>query len=234
MPARVEHQGRLHRGARWHARRGLPGSPPCTSLSYSEPVRATLPLSELRERLHTLPDRSGSGAVPHLLLLAHVGILPFPQRAARARPTPTTRPYRLDARARPPHLRRARDRGRAATVRCCSRPTSAIPRSPTTTCPGIAVATMLAEAADGAQAPHTYRFLFAPGTIGPLCWLNQNLDRLDRIQHGLALVVHRRRGQPDLQAQPALEGRSTVAMETVLRDSGAAASRAPVGAVGRG
>jgi aminopeptidase-like protein len=33
----------------------------------------------------------------------------------------------------------------------------------------------------------TYRFLWSPGTLGPLCWLARNLDTLDRVGHGLVL-----------------------------------------------
>ena len=52
---------------------------------------------------------------------------------------------------------------------------------------GIAVATALARAV--ASRPHrfTYRFLFAPGTIGAITWLALNRDRLDEVQHGLIL-----------------------------------------------
>jgi aminopeptidase-like protein len=32
---------------------------------------------------------------------------------------------------------------------------------------------------------HTYRLLFSPGTIGPLCWLWRNRDRVDQVKHGL-------------------------------------------------
>ena len=67
---------------------------------------------------------------------------------------------------------------------------------------GIAVATMLAKRLAGRRLRHTYRFLFAPGTIGPLAWLHQNREGLDRIEHGLTALLHRRRGQPHLQAQP--------------------------------
>jgi aminopeptidase-like protein len=34
---------------------------------------------------------------------------------------------------------------------------------------------------------HTYRLLWSPGTLGPLCWLSRNLDELDRVQHGLVI-----------------------------------------------
>ena len=43
---------------------------------------------------------------------------------------------------------------------------------------GIAVATMLAKRLLERPLRHTYRFLFAPGTIGPLAWLHHNRDRL--------------------------------------------------------
>jgi aminopeptidase-like protein len=69
--------------------------------------------------------------------------------------------------------------------------------------------------------PHSYRFLFAPGTIGPLAWLHQNREGLDRIQHGLALSCVGDAG--DLTYKRSRSGDADVdrAMEIVLRDSGA-------------
>ena len=34
---------------------------------------------------------------------------------------------------------------------------------------------------------HTFRLLWGPGTLGPLCWLARNRDRLDRIANGLVV-----------------------------------------------
>ena len=34
---------------------------------------------------------------------------------------------------------------------------------------------------------HTYRVLWSPGTLGPLCWLARNRETLDRVQNGLAI-----------------------------------------------
>ena len=54
---------------------------------------------------------------------------------------------------------------------------------------GIAVATMLAQRMLAGPAPrHTFRFLFAPGTIGALTWLAGNRDRLHLVRHGLTLT----------------------------------------------
>lgn len=54
-------------------------------------------------------------------------------------------------------------------------------------CSGLAVLTMLA--AELAQRPrrYTYRFIFAPGTIGAITWLARNEHRVDRIKHGLVV-----------------------------------------------
>jgi aminopeptidase-like protein len=54
---------------------------------------------------------------------------------------------------------------------------------------GIVVATELAKALLTLdRRRYTYRFLFAPGTIGSIVWLSQNLDVWPRIRHGLVLT----------------------------------------------
>jgi aminopeptidase-like protein len=52
---------------------------------------------------------------------------------------------------------------------------------------GIAIATALAEWLSESPRRYTYRIVFAPGTIGSLCWLKQNEGRLQYVQHGLVL-----------------------------------------------
>lgn len=54
---------------------------------------------------------------------------------------------------------------------------------------GIAVSTLLARSVF-ASAPHhfSYRFIFAPATIGSIAWLSRNESRVDRIRHGLVLA----------------------------------------------
>jgi aminopeptidase-like protein len=52
---------------------------------------------------------------------------------------------------------------------------------------GMAIATSLAAWLASAPRRYSYRFVFAPGTIGSLCWLKVNESRLNRIAHGLVL-----------------------------------------------
>jgi aminopeptidase-like protein len=52
----------------------------------------------------------------------------------------------------------------------------------------IAVAVELAKRLAEAQPYYTYRFLFAPGTIGSITFLAQNAERVDQMKHGLVLA----------------------------------------------
>jgi aminopeptidase-like protein len=52
---------------------------------------------------------------------------------------------------------------------------------------GIAVLAALGEVLRKRRLRYTYRLLWSPGTLGPLCWLHRNEDRLGRIRHGLVV-----------------------------------------------
>ena len=53
----------------------------------------------------------------------------------------------------------------------------------------IAVATALAEELVAGPTPrHTVRFVFAPGTIGAIAWLDRNRPHVERLRHGLVLA----------------------------------------------
>jgi aminopeptidase-like protein len=54
-------------------------------------------------------------------------------------------------------------------------------------CSGIAVLTQLAKSLAGRDLRHTYRLLFAPGSIGALAWLSRNEEAVRRIDHGLVV-----------------------------------------------
>ena len=53
---------------------------------------------------------------------------------------------------------------------------------------GVVVATHLASVLAQTERRYTYRFLFAPGTIGAIVWLSRNEHLLDRIRAGLVLA----------------------------------------------
>src|ERR1700692_1444318 len=48
---------------------------------------------------------------------------------------------------------------------------------------GMAIATALAAWVATTTRRYSYRFVFAPGTIGSLCWLQRNERRLARVRH---------------------------------------------------
>jgi aminopeptidase-like protein len=52
---------------------------------------------------------------------------------------------------------------------------------------GVVVAAALARYLRGMDLRYTYRFVFGPGTIGPLTWLWRNEATIERVRHGIAL-----------------------------------------------
>jgi aminopeptidase-like protein len=54
-------------------------------------------------------------------------------------------------------------------------------------CSGLALLTMLARELTGRRTRLSYRFLFAPGTIGSIAWLATNEAAVGQIKHGLVL-----------------------------------------------
>lgn len=189
-------------------------------VSYSEPVRATLSLDALRERLHTLPEQPD--VVPYRtsyydrtwgFCLSHRQLLEL---------QPGEYEVVIDSTLAPGHLTYAElliegdeDREVLISTYVCH------PSLANDNLSGIAVATLLGESLLGRRLRHSYRLLFAPGTIGPLAWLHQNYERLDRIAHGLTLSCIGDDG--DLSYKRSRRGAEVDrAMEIVLRDSGAA------------
>lgn len=55
-------------------------------------------------------------------------------------------------------------------------------------CSGLALLALLAEHLKSCRTKFSYRFLFSPGTVGPIAWLARNEDRLARIKFGLVVT----------------------------------------------
>jgi aminopeptidase-like protein len=85
---------------------------------------------------------------------------------------------------------------------------------------GIAVATYLAR--DAARKPrrYSYRFLFAPATIGAITWLALNEERTTRIKHGLVLSCVGDAGRSTYKKSRRGDAEIDRAMLHVLRASG--------------
>ncbi|MBV8955742.1 MAG: DUF4910 domain-containing protein [Solirubrobacterales bacterium] len=188
-------------------------------VSYSEPVRAVLPLEELRPHLHTLPDRPD--VVPYRtsyyertwgFCLSHRQLLEL---------EPGDYEVVIDATLAPGHLTYAESKldGRRqeeiliSTYVCH-------PSLANDNLSGIVVATMLAKQLAERPRRHSYRFVFAPGTIGPLTWLERNRTRLELIRHGLTVACIGDDGPLTYKRSRRGDAEVDRAAEVALRDSG--------------
>ena len=187
-------------------------------VSYSEPVRTTLALDDLRERLHTLPEQPD--VIPYRtsyyertwgFCLSHRQLLEL---------DPGDYEVLIDSTLEPGHLAYAElpiegdgDGEVLVSTYVCH------PSLANDNLSGIAVATMLAKRLLDRRLRHSYRFLFAPGTIGPLAWLHRNRDDLARVEHGLTLSCIGDGGNLTYKRSRRGDAEVDRAMETVLRDS---------------
>ena len=188
-------------------------------VSYSEPVRARLSLEKLHERLHTLPEQPD--LIPYRtsyyertwgFCLSHRQLLELP---------PGEYEVVIDSTLEPGQLTYAEHRIPGhGTKEVLVSTYVCHPSLANDNLSGIAVATMLAKRLRGRSLRHTYRFLFAPGTIGPLAWLDRNRDELDRIAHGLAVSCIGDEGELTYKRSRRADAEVDLAMEVVLRDSG--------------
>ncbi|MEU9853734.1 DUF4910 domain-containing protein [Streptomyces sp. NPDC047974] len=163
-------------------------------LGYSVPVAATMPLSELRGHLHTLPDQ------PDLIPYRTSYYAPewgfcLSQNTLDALPDG---PYevRIDSTLADGHLTYAEHvvPGQVADEVIVSSHVCH-PALANDNLAGIAVAVFLARALAEGTPYYTYRFVFAPGTIGAVTWLARNAERIERVRHGLVLACAGDRGR---------------------------------------
>jgi len=64
-------------------------------------------------------------------------------------------------------------------------------------CSGLALLTHLARQLTQITTRYSYRFLFSPGTIGPIVWLSRNEHLVSRIAHGLVVSCVGDKGRPN-------------------------------------
>jgi aminopeptidase-like protein len=155
-------------------------------LNYSEPAKVSLALEDLRPKLHSLPE--------------HPDWIPYRTSYYRrqwgfclrhrdlAALTPGKYEVLIDGSLAPGSLSyaecvlpgRLKDEVLFFTHTCH-------PSLANDNTSGMALAPALAAWIASEPRRFSYRFVFAPGTIGSLCWLKRNEHRLARVRHGLVL-----------------------------------------------
>lgn len=87
-------------------------------------------------------------------------------------------------------------------------------------CSGLAMLAHLANRMRGIKTRYSYRFLFAPGTIGAITWLARNEDRCQRIKHGLVVSMVGDGGGPTYKKSRRGNAKIDRAVAHVFRHSG--------------
>ncbi len=156
-------------------------------MGYSVPVDQRMPLAELKEHVHTLPDRPD--VIPYRtsyyseawgFCMEHRRLQDLEDGEYDVRIDSTLEPGSLTYGEL--HLPGETEDEVLISCHCCH------PSIANDNLSGIALATWLAEHLQGLALRHSYRFLFVPGTIGPITWLARNEDRVDGIKHGLVVT----------------------------------------------
>jgi aminopeptidase-like protein len=156
-------------------------------MSYSVPVRATMPLAELKPHLFTLPEHPDWVPYRTSYYKESWGFCAS-QRLLDSLPDGDYEVC-VDATLADGHLTYGEhvvpgetDEEVLVTCHVCH------PSLANDNLSGIAVASRLARLLGGTRSRYTHRFLFIPGTIGSITWLARNQDRVGRIRHGLVLA----------------------------------------------
>ncbi|MGD9483915.1 DUF4910 domain-containing protein [Streptomyces sp. TRM70308] len=149
-------------------------------LGYSVPVSATMPLAELREHLYTLPDHPSWVPYRTSYYEPRWGFC-LAQETLDALPDGEYE-VRVDSTLADGHLTYAEHvvPGQVADEVLVSSHVCH-PSLANDNLAGIAVATFLARELAKRTPWYTYRFLFAPGTIGAITWLARNAERVERV-----------------------------------------------------
>ena len=190
-------------------------------VNYSVPVRGRMTLAELRPHLHALPDHPDW--IPYRTsYYAEAWGFCLTQRQLDALPDGEYEVC-IDSTLAPGHLSYGElvlpgdaDGEVLLSTHVCH------PSLCNDNLSGIAVATALArELAARPRRRWTYRFVFAPGTVGAITWLAQHRDVVPRIRAGLTLMCVGSAHPFTYKRTLAGDAEIDRAAEAVLRDRGA-------------
>jgi aminopeptidase-like protein len=157
-------------------------------MSYSVPVRRLLSLAELKQHIYTLPDQPD--LIPYRTsYYAENWAFCMPHRLFESL-TEGTYEVVIDSTLTDGSLSYGEYLHRGETedeflfsAHVCH------PSLANDNCSGIALLAHLAKRMMGLRTRYSYRFLFAPGTIGAITWLSRNEEHFRRIKHGLVLSM---------------------------------------------
>jgi aminopeptidase-like protein len=155
-------------------------------LNYSEPVRTVLPLGELRPHLYSMPAHADW--IPYRTSYYHRQWGFCMRHREMVQLPPGKYEVVIDSSLAAGSLTYAecvlpgRTRQEVLFFTHICHPSLANDNTS-----GMAIATALAAWIAAAPRRYSYRVVFAPGTIGSLCWLQKNQQRLSRVRHGLVL-----------------------------------------------
>jgi aminopeptidase-like protein len=156
-------------------------------MNYSTPVQATMPLSELKPHLFTLPDHPDW--IPYRtsyyqenwgFCLTHSQMLALEEGDYQVFIDATLKDGQLTYGEC--YLPGQSPDEVLVSCHCCH------PSLANDNLSGITVATALAQLVSGRDRRYSYRFLFIPGTIGAITWLARNPEAARRIRNGLVLT----------------------------------------------
>ena len=170
-------------------------------LNYSRPVRVQLPLEELKKHVFTLPDqpdlipyRTSYYAESWGFCMAHRELAALPDGIYEVE---------IDASLEDGSLTYGEYLHRGETeeeflfsAHVCH------PSLANDNCSGLALLTLLAERLAPLKTRYSYRFLFAPGTIGAIAWLARNEHQRGADPARPRRVLPWRWRRPDLQEEP--------------------------------
>src|SRR5882724_6942868 len=188
-------------------------------MSYSVPVRQRMSLGELKKHIYTLPDQPD--LIPYRTsYYAENWAFCMPHRQFEALRDETYE-VSIDSSLENGHLTYGEYLHKGETedefllsAHVCH------PSLANDNCSGIALLTHLAKRISGLRTRYSYRFLFAPGTIGAITWLARNEDRVHRIKHGLVVSMVGDRGGPTFKKSRRGNAEIDRAMVHALNHSG--------------
>ena len=162
-------------------------------VAYSEPVDSCLSLDQLKPHLHTLPEHPDW--IPYRTsYYARSWGFCLADRVFKGLPEGNYRAV-IDSRLAPGSLTLAEHFHRGSSdeeilvfAHDCH------PSLANDNLSGLVVAAHLAAYLNGKATRYSYRFVFAPATIGSIAWLATNEKNLSRIRHGLVLSLLGREG----------------------------------------